>query len=162
MLNYFSNCKTIEDLKKEYFRLAKLHHPDVGGDTETMKAINNEYDKVFPRLKNKHRNAETGAEYTKETAETVNEYPEIINAIIKFPGIVIEICGTWIWVSGNTKAYKENFKELGFRWSKNKFMWYWRKDENRCWWNRKSHDMDYIRERYGSERINNQPDPALA
>lgn len=41
-MKYFMNCKSLEDLKAEYRRLVKLHHPDLGGNTETMKAINDD------------------------------------------------------------------------------------------------------------------------
>lgn len=72
-MKYFTNCKNLEELKKEFRRLAMIHHPDRGGDQETMKAINNEYDVVFPALKLKHNQA--AAEPTHETAEsTRNEF----------------------------------------------------------------------------------------
>ena len=50
-MKYFANCKTLEDLKKEYRRLAMIHHPDVGGDTATMQAINAEFEASFPLLR---------------------------------------------------------------------------------------------------------------
>ncbi|MCL2095574.1 MAG: hypothetical protein FWH10_01570 [Oscillospiraceae bacterium] len=34
---YFSNPRTLEELKKQYRELAMKHHSDKGGDTETMK-----------------------------------------------------------------------------------------------------------------------------
>lgn len=36
-MRYFNNCNTLDELKKEYRRLAMIHHPDRGGDLETMK-----------------------------------------------------------------------------------------------------------------------------
>lgn len=67
-MKYFTNCRTLDELKKEYRRLAMLHHPDRGGDTETMKAINNEYDAVFPAFRLAYnKTAETP---TNETAES--------------------------------------------------------------------------------------------
>ena len=39
-MKYFTNIKTLDDLKKEFRRLAMIHHPDRGGDVETMKEIN--------------------------------------------------------------------------------------------------------------------------
>ena len=72
-MKYFANCKNLEELKKEFRRLAMIHHPDRGGDVEVMKAINNEYDAAFPALKLKHNQA--AAEPTHETAEsTRNEF----------------------------------------------------------------------------------------
>jgi curved DNA-binding protein CbpA len=42
---YFNACKTLDELKKEYRRVALLHHPDTRhGDTEIMKAVNAEHD----------------------------------------------------------------------------------------------------------------------
>ena len=67
-MKYFNNINTLDELKKEYRRLAMIHHPDRGGDEETMKLINNEYDKMFPVLKLKHNQA--AAEPTHETAES--------------------------------------------------------------------------------------------
>lgn len=161
--NYFVNCRTAEELKKEYFRLAMIHHPDQGGDVEIMKKINAEYDLVWPLLKNKHAD-EKGTEYTsnQETAETSSQYPDIINKIINFVGVKIEICGSWIWLSDNTYEYKAQIKEAGFKWSNKKFMWYWRSEENRSWFNKKTHDMDYIRSKYGSEAVENKPLSAIA
>ena len=44
MKNYFTNIKTVEELKKQYFALAKKYHSDItGGSAEIMKEINNEY-----------------------------------------------------------------------------------------------------------------------
>lgn len=39
-MRYFTNCKNLDELKKEYRRLSMIHHPDRGGDPEIMKAIN--------------------------------------------------------------------------------------------------------------------------
>lgn len=72
-MKYFAQCKNLEELKKEFRRLAMIHHPDRGGDVETMKEINNEYDMMFPVLKLKYN--QSAAEPTHETAEsTRNEF----------------------------------------------------------------------------------------
>lgn len=42
-IRYFAACSTLDALKAEYKRLAKLHHPDCGGSDEIMAAINAEY-----------------------------------------------------------------------------------------------------------------------
>lgn len=148
-MKYFQNCKTIEELKKEYRRLAVLHHPDNGGSDQAMKEINAEYTKLFDRLKDIH-NTTAKAEGKKQMEETAEEFMDIISKIIFFEGITIELCGSWIWVSGNTKEYKEEFKIMGFRWAAKKKMWYWRneKDATRS---RGRYTMDEIREKYGSE-----------
>ena len=145
--------ETLEELKAQYRRLAMIHHPDVGGDTETMKAVNNEYDQLFPRLKNTHRNA-AGETYTKETAETADQYRDIINALIRLrmDGVEIEIIGCFIWVSGNTKPYKDDIKALGFKWSTNKTAWYHSPPDYRKR-SRKDYTMGDIRNMFGSARV---------
>lgn len=50
-MKYFVECKTLDELKKMYRKLALKNHPDRGGDEEVMKKINEEYDKLFPILK---------------------------------------------------------------------------------------------------------------
>ena len=72
-MKYFNNIYTLNELKKEYRRLAMLYHPDRGGDNETMKEINAEYDLMFPGLRAVY-NA-TAEQPTNETAEsTRNEF----------------------------------------------------------------------------------------
>lgn len=68
-MKYFAQCKNLEELKKEFRRLAMIHHPDRGGDVETMKEINNEYDMMFPVLK-----AKTSAQSTETAQSTRSEF----------------------------------------------------------------------------------------
>lgn len=46
-MKYFYDCKTIEECKKKYYDLCKLHHPDKGGSVDVMKDINSQYDKFL-------------------------------------------------------------------------------------------------------------------
>jgi len=48
---YFENISTLEELRKQYKELLKLHHPDNGGNLEIMQEINAEYDRLFKILK---------------------------------------------------------------------------------------------------------------
>ena len=157
MYKYFVDCETLEDVKRLYKKLVFMYHPDVSGSdtTATMQAINAEYEKAFEQYKNIFRNAE-GETYTKENSETYEQYQDIINNLIHFEGITIEIIGSWLWVSGNTKTYKDDLKEMKFRFSSNKKAWYIRPAGYRKR-SRKNFSMDDIRSMYGSETI--EPDP---
>lgn len=150
-MKYFTDCTTLEALKKEYRRLCKLYHPDLGGDTATMAAINDEYDAAFHRF-------QSGNTTTQQTDEphAAEEAPEAFRAVISrlviLAGIDIEICGSWVWVTGNTYPHREALKAAGLRYAKSKAAWYWKPEGSRSK-ARRSYTMEEIRELHGSERI---------
>ena len=147
-MKYFTNIKTLEELKKEYKRLALENHPDRGGDVEVMKAINAEYDIMFNRVKDIHINAK-GETYTKENTETPSEFKDIIDKLIRMEGLEIEIIGCFIWLSGNTRAHKDNIKALGFKWHSTKKMWYKAPEDYRKR-SKKKYSIEEIRDMYGT------------
>lgn len=151
-MKYFNNVKNLDELKKEYRRLSKLHHPDCGGDEEIMKAINNEHDELFEILKRQH-NARADADptgKTRRTTETAQEFRTVIEALLKLD-LTVELCGSWLWISGDTKPHKEALKKVGCRWSSSKKMWYWRHPEEGFTRSRGKATMNQIRTRYGSQ-----------
>lgn len=147
-MKYFANCKTLEDLKKEYRRLAMLHHPDVGGTVEEMQAINAAYDALHEVLKQAHN--QTADEYH-QTTETPEEFRQIIETLLRMDGLEVELCGSWLWIGGNTRAHKEELKAAGCRWSSNKKLWYWRHAEEGHRWHKGNKTMNQIRSKYGSQ-----------
>lgn len=145
MVKYFTNVNTIEELKKLYKKLAMQYHPDKGGNTAIFQDINNEYDYLYKVL-------QSGKTQQENNNINIDEFKEIINRII-FCNFEIEIIGKWIWVSGNTKPYKDILKQLGFKWASKKVMWYWRSEENICK-SRNKLSIDEIRTKYGTNKIN--------
>ena len=154
-MKYFVNVKTLEELKKQYKKLAKQYHPDLNGGTtnEIMKAINAEYDKLFELVKNIHSTAD-GETYEKATAETSAEFKDVINNIINF-NIDIEIIGTWVWCF-NSYEYREQLKALGFKYAAKKRAWCWHSGEYKPQRSKKS--LDEIRATYGSDVIKEKED----
>ena len=146
-MKWFTNCKTLEDLKAEYKKLVFKHHPDRGGDTATMQEINGEYEVMFERVKNIHRNKD-GETYEKENTEKPNEFRDTIEKLIKMSGVHIEIIGCFIWVSGNTKPYKDDLKEIGFKWHSKKVCWYLAPADYKKR-SKKEFQMNEIRNMYG-------------
>ena len=75
--NYFSNCKTLEEVKKCYKKLALQYHPDrSGGSLVIMQHINKEYERAIkdPAFFN-------GQQSNEERQDSI-KFPEIINQVI--------------------------------------------------------------------------------
>mgnify|MGYP003652000033 CR=1 FL=1 len=90
--------KNIDELKKEYFKLAKMYHPDKGGTTAQFQELQNEYEKHFKALlKGSNLNDEQQANeiVIDEAIKT------IIDSIISIDGLEIELIGKWLWVGSS-------------------------------------------------------------
>jgi curved DNA-binding protein CbpA len=141
---------TLEELKATYRKLAMKHHPDRGGDHEIMTAVNDEYDRLFPKLKNVHKTKD-GETYTakQDSTETADSFKDLIAELMKMDNIVIEVIGCFVWVTGNTRTYKDQLKELRFKWHNKKVAWYLKPED----YKRRSHkdyDLEEIRTMYGT------------
>ena len=82
-------------------------------------------------------------------------YFNIIEVLIHLDGIIIEQCGSWLWLSGKTKEHTKALKDAGCRLARKKKMWYWRPADAACNYRRKRgyRSMAYIRKKYGSVKI---------
>lgn len=147
---YFKDCTTIEEVKKLYKKLAKENHPDAGGNTSTMQIINTEYAFACAKIAKGCGLSDAEAD---EQIKLSEEYKNVINAIINLPGIIIEVVGNWIWVTGNTRPVKEDLKAAGLFFAKKKVAWYYRSPEFKT--RGSNTTLEEIRERYGTETIHN-------
>ena len=79
----------------------------------------------------------------------------VIEVLIHLDGIIIEQCGSWLWLSGKTKEHTKALKDAGCRLARKKKMWYWRPADAACNNRRKRgyRSMAYIRKKYGSVKI---------
>lgn len=148
-MKYFNGCTTTEEARKLYLKLAKENHPDMGGELETMKAINVEYDFFCAKVM-------SGETLTNEETESRRAYDEgyrqVIEQIIVIPGIIIEIVGTWIWVTGATFPVRAQLYAAKLTYAGGKKAWHWHPDEERTFWGG-GKSLDEIRAKYGSETI---------
>ena len=154
---YFNEVHNLEELRKQYKELLKKYHPDnPNGSTEACQEINSEYDRLFKLLKNKHESKQADTESKKNDFDNMKwdfeedaALREILQKVIHFENIVIELCGSWIWISGNSYQYKDELKEIGFKWASQKKQWYWHSEAFRKK-GKKTLSMDDIRSYYGS------------
>ncbi len=148
-MKYFNQCKSIDEIKAMYKQLAKQYHPDCGGDTETMQAINAEYAYACGNV---FKGDNLTEEETDEKMRMSEEYRRVLESIINLAGVIIELVGNWIWVTGNTYPVKKQLKEAGLFFASKKLAWYYRAEEYKTKGGKKT--LDEIREKYGSETVN--------
>jgi hypothetical protein len=153
MRNFFQSCKTLDDVKALYRTLAKEHHPDKGGDVGTMQAINSQYTLKCESII-KGSNLFTPEEADTELLNT-EKYKEALQAIVYLDGLNIELVGTWIWVTGETRKHKEALKAALFMYASKKVAWYFRTSEYKVH-NLIPMTLEEIRAKYGSEKVNSK------
>jgi hypothetical protein len=144
------------DLKTAYRAAAKKYHPDVNPDgLEIMKLVNAAYDFLKQHMGkwDIHKHADTTG------APSVDEiFADILKKIRHLRGLSIEACGTWLWVTGDTKPNKAALKAAGLRYAPKKQAWYWRPEGYR----KKSKrvlDLNEIRATFGSQKIDTEDEP---
>lgn len=158
-MTYFRNVNTLEELRKQYKELLKQYHPDnPNGSTEATQAINAEYDRLFKVLKDKHESKQADnengkADFNKKYYDFSEDQAlrDMLNKIIGFDGITIEIIGNWIWCF-NSFNYRKELKELGFKYAGQKKAWYYHTEAFRKK-GKKALSMDDIRNYYGSTEV---------
>ena len=148
IIKEFSEVTGINEAKKVYKTLAKKLHPDVGGSEEEFKILNSVYNDF---IENKI--------YFSNDFKIDLDLEKIISQILHFENITIELVGSWIWLSGDTKEIKDKLKELGFKWASKKKMWYYGEMKG------KSHgekSIDEIKDKYGSKTFKKKENEKLA
>lgn len=147
-----------EEIKPAYRKASIKYHPDRNpAGLEMMKAVNVAYS-FLVEINYNGSERPIDEEVNSDFGDMLND---AINAVVGLAGLNIEICGAWVWLSGETKAHKAAIKTAGFWWAKKKIAWYFRppdyKSKNKGDW-----DLEKIRAKYGSVSVHNQPRTALA
>jgi len=134
MFDELYEAKDINELKKVYKKLAKKYHPDIGGNEEDFKKLNSSYQNLLSK--------------NQFDFKIDIEIENVISEVLHFD-LLIEIVGSWIWISGDTKPHKEELKKANFKWHSKRKKWYWTNQEK----GRATHskeDFETIKNKYGS------------
>lgn len=149
ILKEFKGVEGINEAKKIYKILAKKLHPDMeNGSEESFKILNAVYTDLI-----EHKI------YFSNDFKIDIELEKIISLILHFENITIELVGSWVWVSGDTKEIKEKLKELGFKWASKKKMWFYGEMKGR---NPQEKSMEEIKSKYGSETLKSKEKKQIA
>lgn len=136
---------TAESIKVAYRKMCSLYHPDRNPlGLQMMQLINEAYE----LLKDSSGTAEE---------ETENFSENILGALkaVAGLGLEIELCGTWVWVSGDTKPHKDVLKAAKYKWAPKKQMWYFHSGERKSF-SRGKFTIDEIRSMHGSRPVSVQ------
>ena len=84
--------------------------------------------------------AQPKAEKAQKPQKVYEELPAVVQAYVKaqalkkFPGVQVQIVGTWVRLSGEaTKAQKESIKAEGFHWASSEDKKYWSREIPQAW-----------------------------
>lgn len=149
---------TPEQVNKQYRALCAKYHPDRNpAGLQMMQAVNAARDALNEAFK-KGWNVSAGESNNADYGDELND---AINAAASLDGIEIEVCGSWVWITGNTKDHKETLKAAGYKWARKKVAWYFR-PANSISRGRGKFSMDEVREMHGSESVKRKKRAAIA
>ena len=145
-----SETSTQEEIRKAYKAASLRFHPDRNpAGAQIMIAINAAYD----FLKKLGDSVTPGDNFN--ATDYSEEMNRVLNQLFALDGLEIEICGNWIWITGNTKPHSAKLgrKEggIGCYWSKAKTAWYYRPADFKSF-GRGSMSMDEIRATHGTTK----------
>lgn len=155
-MKWFKDISRPDELRKLYRKLVVRYHPDNGGSEDDIKEINAEYDILFKKMKNDFEQKDTYKNATDKQKQSYDwqkdaQIRETLMQLSRFRDITVEVIGVWIWVS-DCYPYRKELKALGFRWARQKQMWYRHFDDYHRF-SAKPASMSYIRSKYGSVEI---------
>ena len=163
-MQYFTDFKDIEDLRKQFHNRCVELHPDKGGDHAAFIRMKEEYDRLIQRAAaGEALGAAADNRQARYTFAGEQALAEAIERFARVPGIVLELCGSWLWCTGDTMPVHERLKALGARFSRKKTAWYFSPYMGTGKKYRpKFRDMQGVRDRFGSIIIDSQKESLLA
>ena len=161
-MNYFIKFETVEEIKFNYRKLCMEHHPDRGGDTETMQEINKQYQQALESVNGQVSPGTDGADHTYYYhADIEAALMDVINQLIqlRMQDVEIALIGTWLWIIGDTKPYKSQLRNIGCRWHFKRSCWYYHTGTYRS--STSSAELSDLSEKYGYQSFKPKQQPAL-
>lgn len=153
-MKWFSGCNSIDEAKKRFRDLCKKHHPDLGGNVADMQSVNAEYEQVL-------RDGLKSVDNFAERMKIEKELAAMVERLIVLKRLLVEICGRWIWITGDTYSQRKNLKAFGCFFAEKKKAWYWRSADEKAP-RLKQLSLEEIRTKYGSIELQPKDQALLA
>ena len=146
---------TFEQVKEQYKKMIFEFHPDRNpAGLEVSQVINEAFsflkDLSFPLFNTEEKSASF---FTDDLSAALAKIRNLV-------GLGIEVCGCWIWITGDTRTHRATLKDAGYKYAGRKKAWYFSPPTERGKRRRGQWSMDKIRNNYGSERV--QPEQRCA
>jgi curved DNA-binding protein CbpA len=150
-------------IKMKFKELAKVFHPDKGGTKDQFQEIYKEYEFLRTQIGKNYSDLSGFDTFTE--SKTINDFEEFLSSLepelwakyqelkalnIDSEKYTLEICGSWLWIE-TTKEFKDYFKSIGFKWAKEKKLWFYHSGEYKKFYS-KDMTIDDIRKNHGSIR----------
>jgi len=161
MYKYFNGCINPGMVKSMFRDLALRYHPDIAGDSSTrvMQDIINEYHNILKSFSGFKFHTKENKEYEYNYRyQAEQDIVDKVNAVLalKLDNIILDVVGSWVWVSGTSKDQANLFNKegLGFRWSSKHKQWYWNKT---MFFKKRASGLSYtdIKRSFGSCTVDN-------
>lgn len=161
-IRYFDNLTEVSSVKKKYRKLCFEHHPDRGGDVEIMQEINVQYMSALSAANGQVSQDDRGQSHTyhyneEKEQELIDKIGELL--ALHMQNIDIALIGVWIWITGETKQYKEQLKELRCKWHSKRKCWYFNNGK-KSRYNRKG-SLNDLANKYGYKSFENNSQNAI-
>ena len=152
-MNYFKDCKTLDQAKKLFRSLSLKLHPDKGGKAKEFIEMRRQFKAFKPSVKSKH-----------DKNFDFNKFEDIVYKFEGLTNIEVEFVGTFIWlkdaVNGATYEQKDKIKAIvidGYnkaRFASKKKRWYFSPQGYKKT-SRKRLSMEQVKGLYGCETYKN-------
>jgi len=146
-----------KETKAAYRKMSLQYHPDIcPGGEHMQKLINNAYS-VLRDFNGVIGSGQNNGELSQVMADA-------LSALVHIEGLELEICGSWLWVGGNTYPNRTTLTAAGLRFSGSKKRFYLNPDKKsgaKKKWYGKARTMAQIRQAHGSRKVSNKARAAL-
>jgi hypothetical protein len=124
MKAYFYSCENANSIKQEYRKLAKLYHPDIGGNTDVMVEINNQYDIAIKDIYNYKSIYYSLYLLDIQTSKLKLIAKRIYNSCNENLDVHFEIVNSILFIYGKTYDLRDVLKSNKAKWNPGFKCWY--------------------------------------